>query len=127
MWPREYTMYKQVFSKTWPGDLLVNPTEPIFERGLDTVTTNILTKFQVFFTFPKIWPSDLHEGFDPAWPTFELVLDIVIFNLSLNIVKTNILTKFHQNRITNVVSRVKTSNADARRTTDDGRRTTMDD
>jgi len=57
--------------------------------------------------FPKIWPGNL--VFDPTWPIFELDLDIV---------KTNILTKFYKNCITNV---------DRRRTTDDGRRITKDD
>jgi len=66
--------------------------------------------------FPKIWPGDL--VFYPTWPIFKLGLDIG---------KTNILTKFHKNRITNVDLRVWTSNVDGRQTTDDdGRRTTTD-
>jgi len=44
---------------------------------------------------PKIWPGDL--VFKPMWPVSELDLDIV---------KENILTKFHQNRVINVASRV---------------------
>jgi len=60
--------------------------------------------------FPKIWPGDL--VFYPKWPIFELGLDIV---------KTNILTMFHKNRITNVV------NIKCWRTTHDGRHTTTDD
>ena len=39
------------------------------------------------------WPI-----FDPIWPIFKLGLDIA---------KTNILTKFHQNQVTNVASIVK--------------------
>ena len=42
---------------------------------------------------PKICPGDL--GFDPTWLIFERGLDIV---------KTNILTKFHKNPVTNVSS-----------------------
>jgi len=60
--------------------------------------------------FSKIWPGDL--VFYPMWPIFEL---------GLNIVNTNMLIKFHKNRITNVVSTVETSKVDAQRTTtDDG-------
>ena len=42
MWPQES---KQEFSKIWPGDLLVNPTSPIFKLGLDIAKTNILIQF----------------------------------------------------------------------------------
>jgi len=52
--------------------------------------------FKMYF-FSKIWPGDLF--FDPRWPIFKLGLDIA---------KANILTKFHQNRATNVASIVKT-------------------
>jgi len=45
--------------------------------------------------FFQIWPGDL--VFDPTWPIFELGLDIV---------KTNILTKFDQNWVANVASSV---------------------
>jgi len=45
--------------------------------------------------FSMIWPGDL--GFYPTWPIFELDLDIV---------KRNILTKFHKNRVANVASTV---------------------
>jgi len=45
--------------------------------------------------FPKILSGDL--VFNPTLHMFELGLDIV---------KTNILTKFHQNRVGNVASRV---------------------
>jgi len=45
--------------------------------------------------FSKIWPGDL--VFDPTWPIFEIGLDIV---------KKYILTKFHQNKVANVASRV---------------------
>jgi len=42
MWPLEC---KQEFPKIWPGDLVFDPTWPIFELGLDIVKANILTKF----------------------------------------------------------------------------------
>jgi len=42
MWPLEC---KQEFSKSWPGDLVFDPTWHIFEFGLDIVKLNILTKF----------------------------------------------------------------------------------
>ena len=60
--------------------------------------------------FSKIWPSDL--VFDPTWPSFELGLDFI---------KTNILTKFHKDWIETVPARVYTSKSwrDGR-TTDDG-------
>ena len=45
--------------------------------------------------FPMIWPGDL--VFDPTWP---------IFKLGLEIAQTNILNKFHQNRVANLASRV---------------------
>jgi len=45
--------------------------------------------------FPKICPGDL--VFDVTW---------VIFEFSLDIVNTNILTKFHKNPVTNVASTV---------------------
>jgi len=45
--------------------------------------------------FPKILPGDL--VFDPILPIFELALDIV---------KTNILTKTHQYWVANVASSV---------------------
>ena len=47
--------------------------------------------------FSKIWPSDL--VFDPAWPTFELGLDIMIIS---------ILIKLHELWIKTVPSRVYT-------------------
>ena len=42
-------------------------------------------------SFPKIWASDL--VFYPTWPIFELIQDFI---------KTNILTKFHDNQTENV-------------------------
>ena len=48
-------------------------------------------------SFSKIWPSDL--VFDPTWPNFNLVQDFM---------KTNILTKFHEDRTENVASRAYT-------------------
>jgi len=55
------------------------------------------SKSEVMFKkeFSKIWPGDL--VFDLTWPIFKLGLDII---------KTNLLTKFHQNRAANVASRV---------------------
>jgi len=47
----------------------------------------------------KIWPGDL--VIDPTWPIFELGLDIV-----KTLSKQNILTKFHQNQVARVASRV---------------------
>jgi len=97
--------YKYELSKIWTGDLLVNPTWPIFEFGLEIAKTNILIKFhqnrvanlalECKQDFPKIWPGDF--VFDPTWPIFEFGLDIV---------KTNILIKFDQNRVANLASRV---------------------
>ena len=58
----------------------------------------------------KIWPSDLL--FDPTTPIFERVQGLII---------TNILTKFEEDWIKIVASRVLTPLlTDARRTTDDG-------
>ena len=42
MWPLEC---KQEFPKIGPGDLVLKPTRPIFELGLDIAKTNIPTKF----------------------------------------------------------------------------------
>ena len=55
------------------------------------------SKSEVMFKkeFSKIWPRDL--VFDLTWPIFEPGLDII---------KTNLLTKFHQNRVANVASSV---------------------
>jgi len=72
---------KQEFPKICPGDLVFDPTWPIFELGLDIAKTNILIKFHQNRVanlasrlekkeFPKIWPGDL--VFDPTWPIFEL-------------------------------------------------------
>ena len=36
---------KHEFTQIWPGDLPFDPTWPIFDFGLDTYKTNILTKF----------------------------------------------------------------------------------
>ena len=47
--------------------------------------------------FSKIWPSDL--VFDPTWPIFELIQDII---------QTNILTNFHEYPTENVASRAYT-------------------
>ena len=47
--------------------------------------------------FQIIWPSDL--VFDPTWPRFELDLDFI---------ETNILTKFHEDWVKNVASIVFT-------------------
>ena len=54
-------------------------------------------KSEVMFKnkFSKIWPGDL--VFDLTWPILELGLDIM---------KTNLLTKIHQNQAANVASRV---------------------
>ena len=75
MWPLERT---QGFSKIWPSDLVFDLTWPIFDLVWDFIKTNILTKFQDYWTenvasgaytrFSKIWPSDLL--FDPTWPIF---------------------------------------------------------
>ena len=46
--------------------------------------------------FPIMWPSDL--VFDPTWPNFELDLDII---------KLNILTKFHEVPLKDMASRDK--------------------
>ena len=43
--------------------------------------------------FFKNWPNDL--VFDPTWPTF---------NSGLDVIKMNILTKFHEDRINTVPS-----------------------
>ena len=47
--------------------------------------------------FPLIWPGDL--TFDPKWPTFELDLEII---------KTNILSKIHDDCFKHVTARVST-------------------
>ena len=47
--------------------------------------------------FPVIWPGDL--VFDPKWPSFELDLEII---------KTNILSKIHDDCFKNVTTRVLT-------------------
>ena len=60
--------------------------------------------------FPKIWPGDL--VFDQTWHIFELGLDIV---------ETNILTKFHKN-----VSQMWSLECKHDMLTDNGRRTTDD-
>ena len=71
MWSLERT---QGFPKIWPGDLVFDPTWPIFELVWDIIETNILTNFheyptenvasRVYTRFPKIWPGDL--VFDPT-------------------------------------------------------------
>jgi len=55
--------------------------------------------------FHKIWPGDL--VFDQAWPG-DLFVNPTwpIFELGLDIVKTNNLIKFHQNRVAILVSSV---------------------
>ena len=47
--------------------------------------------------FPLIWPGDL--VFDPRWPSFKL---------DLKIIKTNILSKIHDDCFKNVTARVLT-------------------
>ena len=48
-------------------------------------------------TFLLIWPGDL--DFDPKWPSFELDLELI---------KTNILSKIHDDCFKNVTARVLT-------------------
>ena len=47
MWPLERT---QGFPKIWPGDLVFDPTGPIFELVWDIIQTNILTNFNEYPT-----------------------------------------------------------------------------
>jgi len=54
-----------------------------------------------------MWPLECKQEFPKICPG-ELVFDLTcfIFELTLDIVKTNILTKFHKNPVTNVASTV---------------------
>ena len=99
MWLLELT---QGFTRIWSGDLVFDPTWPIFELVRNFIKMNILTKFhektemwplQHIQGFSKIWPSDL--VFDPTLPIFELVWYFI---------KTYNLKKFPDNRIENVAS-----------------------
>ena len=54
--------------------------------------------------FPLIWPGDL--VFDPKWPSFEL---------DLKNIKTNILSKIHDDCLKNVTARVIRLSADLAR------------
>ena len=47
MWPLERT---EGFSKIWPGDLVFDPTWPIFELVRDIIQKNILTNFHEYPT-----------------------------------------------------------------------------
>jgi len=83
MWPLEW---KEKFPKIWPGDLVFDPTWPIFELLLDILLkqtfwpSSIKIGLQMWHLefkqeFPKIWAGDL--VFDPTWPVFERGLDII--------------------------------------------------
>jgi len=94
--------------KIWPGDLvfLTNRTHTQIWPRYCQYKTICLSFIKIVLQmwpleckqeFPKIWTCDL--VFDQTWHIFEVCLDIV---------KTNILTKFNQNRVANVASRVLT-------------------
>ena len=116
------------FSKIWPGDLILTRHDPYLNIAKILPRQTFWPSFIKIGSqqgFPMIWPGDLvfdpsfikiwsqiwpleskqkfskicHRDlvFDPAWPIFELGLDIV---------KTNILIKFHQNWVANVASGV---------------------
>ena len=104
MWPQEYSI---VFSLTWSGDLLFDPTWPSFELVGEIVEDIILSKFEVdqaenvasrvLQGFSMIWSCDLL--FDQTWPSFKLDRDFV---------KDIILGKFDVGWAENVTTRVFT-------------------
>ena len=111
MWPLEW---QQDFTLIWPGDLVFYPRCSSFELDLEIIKTNILSQIhddcfknataRVLTRFSAdlarwllIWPGDL--VFDPTWPCFEL---------DLKIIKTNILSKIHDDCFKNVTARVLT-------------------
>ena len=120
MWHLERT---QGFLKIWPSDLVFNPTWPIFELKILSRQT-FWPSFMIIGL--KMWPLECTQGFSKIW-LGDLVFDLTwsILKLVRDFIKTNILTKFHDNRTENVASRAYTSKRWPR-TTHDGRRTTND-
>ena len=95
------------------GGVNIWPPGSIFELGLKIIKISILNNFhqnRVKFVaaraltrflskWPSFWPRDL--VFDPTWPRFEL---------GLYFIQTNIVTKFHEDRLKFVAARALTSN-----------------
>ena len=106
MWLLEH---QQGFPSIWPGDLVIDIKWPSFKLDLhvEIIKTNKSEQY-LWWLFEKcdpwsvrsfllIWPGDL--VFNPMWPSFELDLEII---------KTNILSKIHDDCFKNVTTRVLT-------------------
>ncbi|KAH3871002.1 hypothetical protein DPMN_034196 [Dreissena polymorpha] len=115
------------------GGHVFSPSWTIFELVRDINKTNVLNKFhddwakivtsRVFTRNIAPPPGGhLHED----WASNVTSTVFTSFKLSRGINRTNVLTKFHEDLIINVASRVFTRQNvdDGRRTTHDGRRTT---
>ena len=88
----------------WPSDLIFDPTCPSFKLDLGLWELKFWQSFMDFCSelcplcLSKIWPSDL-----VFWP------NMTQFRTWPNFIKINILTKFHEDLIKTVASRVYTS------------------
>ena len=94
-------------SMIWPNDLIFDPIWPFSKMYKLSSRQKLWTSF--ICIRPKIWSLEHTQGFSKVWPS-DLVFDPTwpIFNLVRNFIKTNILTKFHDNWTENAASRVYT-------------------
>ncbi|KAH3876262.1 hypothetical protein DPMN_000100 [Dreissena polymorpha] len=115
--------YKSQIMKnaTYPGGHVFQPTETIFQLIQDIIETNLLTTVLT----RKTAQLPCAHIFQPTETIFELVQDIINTNPENkmyyyshtmknapppgDIIGTNLLTKFHENRTIHVASRVLTS------------------
>ncbi|KAH3799436.1 hypothetical protein DPMN_153044 [Dreissena polymorpha] len=126
--------FRVLTRKTAPptGCYVFQPTSTILEHSRDIIRTNVLTEYHEDWTknknsrvlTRKSAPPPGGHVFQLTRTIFKLSGDIIGTNdltqvLLSNIIRTNLLTKFHKDQTINVASRVVT-----RRNVDDERRTT---
>ena len=129
-WKLWLLMCSQAFSLIWPSDLVFGHVWPSFKLDRDIINTKVLTKFYgccltcfkldrdiktivltEFHEDPTImWPLMCSHAFSMIWPS-DLVFGHawLSFKLGPGIIKTKVLTKFHEDLIKNVASNVFTS------------------
>ena len=113
-WNVTSTVFTRFFFFFWPSDLVFDPAWPSFELDRGIIGTNLLTKFHEDRTrnvasrvFTRFLYSQIRKT---APPTGGHVFQRTgtTFELNQHIIKTNILTKLHEDWAWNVTSTVFT-------------------
>ena len=97
-----------------PASHVFQPTGIIFKLVQDIIGMNLLTKFHEDQTvnvasrvLTRFYYSYIRKNAPPLG-SHVFQANIIIFELIQDIIETNLLTKFHEDRIINVASRVLT-------------------